>query len=293
MDLGLHIVSFQFPDSPNRIATTLGKVAEAAEAVGASHLSVMDHYLQMDMGDLKPEQEMLEGYTTLGFLAARTSRVKLGLLVTGVMYRHPGLLAKIVTTVDVLSQGRAQLGIGAGWYEREHAAFGVPFAGVRERLERLEETLRICLQMWSDDDGPFEGKHFQLAETLCVPQPISKPRPSILIGGGGEKVLLRLVARYADACNLFSMLGADGVAKKLEILRGHCEAEKRDYDAIRKTLLWVGPAPVGDSADAFVSQMEGYARLGVEEIMVMPSGPDPVAWVEGLAPTVERLRDLG
>ncbi len=291
MDLGLHVVSFTWPDAPRSIAPTLGAVAEAAEAVDLTHLSVMDHLFQLEMHDLKAEQEMLEGYTTLGFLAAKTSKINLGLMVPGVTYRQPGILAKIVTTVDVLSGGRAQLGIGAAWYEREHNAFGVRFPPIRERLERLEETLQICRKMWSDDNGPFEGKHYQMAETLCVPQPIN--RPSILIGGAGEKVLLKLVARYADCCNLFSALGVDGIKHKLEVLRGHCDNEKRDYDAIRKTMLWVGPAPVGDTADAFVKEAEAYAKLGIEEIIVMPFSPDPVAWVRGLEPTVKRLAEIG
>lgn len=288
MHLGLHVVSFTWPEAPRSIAPTLTAVAETAEAVGMSHLSVMDHYFQLTMGDLKPEQEMLEGYTTLGFLAAKTKAITLGLLVTGVTYRHPGLLAKIVTTLDVLSGGRAELGIGAAWYEREHNAFGVPYPPVRERLERLEETLQICLQMWSDNNGPFEGKHYRLAETMLVPQPIR--RPPILIGGGGEKVLLRLVARYADACNLFSALGVDGVRGKLDILRRHCDDAKRDYDAIRRTLLWVS----SPYADDFVAQAEAFAKIGIQEIIVMPpNGSEPVSWVRGLEPTVRRLAELG
>ena len=288
MQLGLHVVSFTWPDAPRSIAPTLAAVAESAEAVGMSHLSLMDHYFQLTMGDLKPEQEMMEGYTTLGFLAAKTKTIPLGLLVTGVSYRYPGLLAKIVTTLDVLSGGRAELGIGAAWYEREHAAFGVPYPPVRERLERLEETLQICLQMWSDNNGPFNGKHYQLAETMLVPQPVR--RPPILIGGGGEKVLLRLVARYADACNLFSMLGVDGVRGKLDILRRHCDDEKRDYDKIRKTLLWVS----SPYADDFAQQAEAFAKIGIQEIFVMPpTGSEPVSWVRGLEPAVRRLADVG
>lgn len=288
MHLGLHVVSFTWPDAPRSIAPTLTAIAETAEAIGMSHLSLMDHYFQLTMGDLRPEQEMLEGYTTLGFLAARTKTIPLGLLVTGVTYRHPGLLAKIVTTLDVLSGGRAELGIGAAWYEREHNALGVPYPPVRERLERLEETLQICLQMWSDNNGPFEGKHYRLAETMLVPQPIR--RPSILIGGGGEKVLLRLVARYADACNLFSMLGVDGVRGKLEVLRRHCDEEKRDYDAIRKTLLWTS----SPYAEDFVAQAEAFAKIGIQEIIVMPpSGSEPVGWVRGLEATVRRLAEQG
>lgn len=288
MHLGLHVVSFTWPDAPRSIAPTLTAVAETAEAVGMSHLSLMDHYFQLTMGDLQPEQEMMEGYTTLGFLAAKTKTIPLGLLVTGVTYRHPGLLAKIVTTLDVLSGGRAELGIGAAWYEREHNAFGVPYPPVRERLERLEETLQICLQMWSDNNGPFTGKHYRLAETMLVPPPIR--RPSILIGGGGEKVLLRLVARYADACNLFSMLGVDGVRGKLDVLRRHCDDEKRDYDKIRKTLLWVS----SPYADDFVGQAEAFAKIGIQEIIVMPpTGSEPVGWVRGLEPIVRRLSDVG
>ena len=288
MHLGLHVVSFTWPDAPRSIAPTLTAVAETAEAVGMSHLSLMDHYFQLTMGDLQPEQEMMEGYTTLGFLAAKTKTIPLGLLVTGVTYRHPGLLAKIVTTLDVLSGGRAELGIGAAWYEREHNAFGVPYPPVRERLERLEETLQICLQMWSDNNGPFTGKHYRLAETMLVPPPIR--RPSILIGGGGEKVLLRLVARYADACNLFSMLGVDGVRGKLDVLRRHCDDEKRDYDKIRKTLLWVS----SPYADDFVGQAEAFAKIGIQEILVMPpTGSEPVGWVRGLEPIVRRLSDVG
>lgn len=288
MDLGLHIVSFTWPDAPRSIAPTLANIASAAEDLNLSHLSVMDHYFQLNMGDLRPEQEMLEGYITLGYLAAVTKRIKLGVLVTGVTYRNPGLLAKIVTSLDVLSGGRAQLGIGAGWYEREHKAFGVPMPTVGERLKRLEETLQICLQMWSDNNGPFKGKYYQMAETLNVPQPIR--RPPILIGGGGEKVLLKLVARYADACNLFSMLGVDGVKHKLDVLRQHCDNEKRDYDAIRKTMLWVGPSPHGDD---FLKAAEDYAKLGIQEIIVTPSGDDPVAWVRALEPARKRLAELG
>ena len=179
---------------------------------------------------------MLEGYSVLSFVAAKTERLRLGLLVTGVTYRHPGLLAKTVTTLDVLSGGRAMLGIGAAWYEREHRALGVPYPPVAERFERLEEAIQICEQMWSDNDGPYEGKHYQLAETICVPRPLQSPRPPILIGGGGEKKTLRLVAKYADACNLFGTSVAD-VKHKLEVLRGHCDAEGRDYDAITKTII--------------------------------------------------------
>jgi F420-dependent oxidoreductase-like protein len=164
----------------------------------------MDHWFQME-AFATSQDPMLEGYTSLGFLAGQTRVMKLSLLVTGVTYRHPGLLAKIVTTLDILSGGRAQLGIGAAWYEREHKGLGVPFPPLSERFERLEEVLQICLQMWSDDDGPYQGRYYELAETICSPRPIQKPRPRILVGGSGERKTLRLVAQYADACNLFAV----------------------------------------------------------------------------------------
>jgi F420-dependent oxidoreductase-like protein len=295
MDLGLHVINFSWPGAPASIAPTLGAIAKAAEDAGITDLSVMDHYFQMDMEamGLRPDQEMLEGYTTLGFLAAETSNIRLGLLVTGVTYRHPGLLAKIVTTLDVLSGGRAQLGIGAAWYDREHAGLGVPFPPLKERFERLEEALQICLQMWSDDNGPFEGKHYRLAETLNVPQTIQRPHPPILIGGMGERRTLRLVARYGDACNLFSMAGVDGIRHKLEVLKRHCETEGRDYSTIQKTLLWVGPPVRTDGTEHFLAEMRQYAALGIDAVILMPGADDPVAEVRGLAPVVKGLRALG
>src|SRR4051795_12958330 len=200
------------------MAPTLSETARIAEQAGVHGFSVMDHFFQMEQAG-GPEHPMLEAYTTLGLLAGVTERMRLGVLVTGVMYRYPGLLAKTVTTLDVLSGGRARLGIGASWYEREQRGLGVPVVPVAERFERLEEALQICLQMWSDDNGPYAGRHYQLAETLCVPEPISRPRPPIMIAGGGEKKTLRLVAKYADQCNLFG--SAEQIAPKLDILRGH------------------------------------------------------------------------
>jgi F420-dependent oxidoreductase-like protein len=232
---------------------------------------------------------MLEGYTSLGFLAGQTETMRLGLLVTGVTYRHPGLLAKIVATLDVLSGGRAQLGIGAAWYEREHNGLGVPYPPLAERFERLEETLQICRQMWSDDDGPFHGRHYQLAETICEPRPITAPHPPILIGGSGERKTLRLVARYADACNLFAA-NPDDVAHKLDVLIRHCDSEGRDPATIERTILFVRD-PFAD-VDAFVAEMTGYARLGVTTVDLMPSG-DPVAYVERVGnDIIPRLGEL-
>jgi F420-dependent oxidoreductase-like protein len=286
MDIGLHIPNFKWSDGPTRIGDTLGRVAERVDEGGFASLSVMDHWFQMD-AYAPATDPMLEGYSALAWLAAKTRNVQLRLLVTGVTYRHPGLLAKTVTTVDVLSRGRAELGIGAAWYEREHVGLGVPFPPVAERFERLEETLQICLQMWSDNDGPYEGKHYQLAETLNSPQALSDPHPPIMIGGMGEQKTLRFVAKYGDACNLFSA-GHEIVAGKLEALQRHCEAEGTDYDAIRKTMLYAGNDVATGDHDVFLKDMAGYAELGIEEVQIMPWTPDPVGFVDGLIENVVR-----
>ena len=290
MKLAIHYPSFSFPGGAAAIAPTLAATARAAEDGGCVAFTVMDHWFQLEQ--LATAQDpMLEGYTTLGFLAAQTRSMRLGLLVTGVTYRHPGLLAKIVTTLDVLSEGRAQLGIGAAWYEREHHGLGVQFPPVAERFERLEEALQIGLQMGSDDDGPYAGRYYQLAETICSPRPIQSPRPSILIGGGGERKTLRLVAQYADACNLF---GGDIelVRHKLAVLDRHCEDAGRDPASVQRTLAVGGLSPVTD-VDAFLSTMEQYAAMGVSQVWVSPIGPDPAAWVADFtAAVVERLDSI-
>jgi F420-dependent oxidoreductase-like protein len=293
MELGIHIYSFNYPDAPASIAPTLARAGETAEAVGVTWLSVMDHYFQMDR--VAPaEHPMLEGYTALGYLAAHTSTAQLGLLVTGVTYRHPGLLAKIVATLDVLSSGRAVLGVGAAWYEREHRGLGVPFPPVSERFERLEETLQICLQMWDPEVvGPFEGKHYQLAETLCQPAPISRPRPPVLIGGGGERKTLRLVARYADACNIIGGADTTEVAHKLDVLRRHCDDVGRDESTIRKTILYQGGSLASGDTDGFLTEMAGYAPLGIDQVMIMPTTDQPDVWIEKIGGQVApRLAEL-
>ena len=289
MRLGIHFANMTFPGGPERLAGTLAATARVAEEGGAAWFTLMDHWFQMEqLGG--PAEPMLEGYTALGHLAGRTSRMTLGLLVTGVTYRHPGLLAKTVTTLDVLSGGRAMLGLGAAWYEREHRGLGVPFPPVAERFERLEETLQVVRQMWSDDDGPYEGAHYSLAETACVPAPLQRPHPPVLIGGSGERKTLRLVARYADACNLFGA-GTDVVRHKLEVLDRHCADAARDPAEITRTVLG-GPDPVTDP-DAFLAQMEEYAGLGITHVQVMPTGPDPVGWVGTVVERVlPRLADL-
>jgi F420-dependent oxidoreductase-like protein len=286
--LGLHYWTYSTPSDPAQIAPTLAETARVADQAGFSTLSVMDHYFQLEYAGSAAEP-MLEAYTTLGYVAAGTERLTLGVLVTGVMYRHPGLLSKIVTSLDVLSGGRARLGLGASWYEREQRGLGVPVVPVAERFERLEETLQICLQMWSDHSGPFNGRHYQLAETMCFPLPISRPHPPILVGGGGERKTLLLAARYADACNVFATSPAD-VAHKLDVLRAHCDAEGRDYDRIQKTVLAVQPALA--DVDAFVAAAAEYAALGVTEMEVMPDR-HPVEFAEQVAEKVlPSLADL-
>jgi F420-dependent oxidoreductase-like protein len=248
----------------------------------------MDHWFQME--SFAPATDpMLEGYSALSYVAAKTARMQLGMLVTGVTYRYPGLLAKTVATLDVLSKGRALFGIGAAWYDREHRALGVPYPPVAERFERLEETIQVCEQMWSDDDGPYDGTYYQLAETICSPRPLRVPRPPIVIGGGGEKKTLRLVAKYADACNLFP-IGPDGVRGKLDVLRGHCDAVGRDYDSITKTILGrVNPS----EPEAFLRDMEQYAKIGVTHVQVSASA-EPVSFVTTLGEKViPRLSQIG
>ncbi|MFI6041057.1 LLM class F420-dependent oxidoreductase [Nocardia sp. NPDC051321] len=291
MELGFHIPIFDIDGGTTAIAGELARVGAAAEASGATWLSFMDHYFQIEPTGLPAESNMLEGYTTLGFLAAHTSNIELGLLVTGVTYRHPGLLAKIVTTLDVLSGGRATLGIGAAWFEREHLGLGVPYPPIAERFERLEEALRICLQMWDPaNNGPFEGKHYQLAETLCAPQPIN--RPKVLIGGSGERKTLRLVAQYGDACNLFGSAPAD-VEHKLDVLRRHCDDVGRNYDDLRITIMANNPRPTPATRDEFVRTMADYAKLGVHAVIISPTTGSPAAWIDSMAPAVPQLAELG
>lgn len=290
MKLGVHFMNFTQPGGGAALRTLVGDTAVAADEAGLSLFTAMDHYFQMEQFQTAYDP-MLEGYSVLNFVAAKTERLRLSLLVTGITYRYPGLLAKIVTTLDVLSGGRAMLGLGAAWYEREHRALGVPYPPVAERFERLEETIQICQQMWSDNDGPYEGKHYQLAETICSPRPLQSPYPPILIGGGGEKKTLRLVAKYADACNLFGSSPAD-VSHKLDVLRAHCDAEGRDYDAIEKTII-ATVDPEGDVSD-FLAQMEEYAKLGIDLVEVRNLMPDPARFVTLLGEKVVRpLAEIG
>ena len=289
MQLDVHVPRFTWPGGSEAIGPTFARLAQTAEAVGVRTLSVMDHWFQMEF--LWPAEEpMLEGYTTLAFGAAKTERLRFRMLVGGVTYRHPGLLAKTVTTLDVLSGGRAELGLGAAWYEREHSGLGVPFPPLSERYERLDETIRICFQMWSDDDGPFEGRHYQLAETLCSPRPVSAPRPRLLIGGSGERKTLRLVATYADACNIIG--DAATVVHKVGVLRRHCEAVGRDPADIEVTALAGVPEDAGP--DDILRDAAAFAEAGVQALVVRSTGPEPSRWLEEVwGPVVPRLADVG
>jgi F420-dependent oxidoreductase-like protein len=263
MKVGLHVSDFTWPSGPAHLGADLATIAQTAEAAGFDRLSVMDHFFQIHMLG-PPEHEMLEAYTALGYVAGKTSTIRLLTVVTGVIYRQPGLLAKAVSTLDVLSGGRAMLGIGAAWNEEEARGLGFAFPPIAERFERLEETLQIVLQMWSDDDGPYHGRHYQLERTLNSPQPLQRPHPPILIGGSGERKTLRLVAQYADACNLFD---SPELPRKLDVLRSHCERLGRDYESIEKTIITrfdVGEN--GENTAALVGRARELAALGVDEM---------------------------
>ena len=267
MKIGLQVPNFTWPGGPAEIGSKLAEIACTADEAGFASLWVMDHFFQIGVIG-PPENDMLEGYSVLSYLAGVTRRVRLGTMVTGVIYRYPGILIKTVTTLDVLSGGRAYLGIGAAWNEQEARGLGTPFPPVAERFERLEEALQIAKQMWSDNNGPYNGKHYQLAQTLNNPQPLSKPHPPILIGGTGEKKTLRLVAQYADACNLFAGLGIETLRAKLDILKRHCAEVGRDYTEIEKTTLGTAHlAPGQMSVSEVIEQCRALAKLGFQQVI--------------------------
>ena len=274
MKIGLQIPDFSWPGGPPTMGADLARIARAADDAGFDAVSVMDHLFQIQMVG-PADNDMLEAYTTLGFLAAHTTRARLFTLVTGVTYRDPGLLAKIVTTLDVLSEGRAWLGIGAAWNEEESRALGLLFPPTAERFERLEETLQICLQMWSEDDRAYDGAHYQLGRTLNSPQTLTRPHPPIMIGGSGEKKTLRLVAKYAQACNLFP--GPD-IAHKLDVLREHCEREGRDYAEIEKTVVY--RFDIGGGVAKLVDELGGLAELGIQTVVGAVAGVSSITPLE-------------
>lgn len=275
MKLGLSVVAFNWPGYPENIGEKLAQIGRAADKAGFDSLWVMDHFFQMDGPRLgvNSDEPMLESYSSLGYLAAATSRIRLGTMVTGVNYRHAGHLLKIVTSLDVLSGGRAIFGIGAGWYEREALGLGFPFPPVKQRFEQLEEVLQIFKQVWSGDFSAYQGKHYQLAEPINNPQPLTKPHPPILVGGGGEKKTLRLAAKYAEACNLIAFMGNDELARKLEVLKSHCKDLGRDYDEIEKTVF--GKIEFGSDGRAVpevIARCKELAEIGFDEfIFAMPS----------------------
>lgn len=282
-------MDFNLPAEPASIAPTIAATAKATEEAGGAWFTAMDHFFQMEHYRTAHDP-MLEGYSVLAFAAAHTSRVKLGTLVTGVTYRHPGILAKTVTSLDVLSEGRAMLGIGAAWYEREHLALGVPYPPLKERFERLEEALQIALQMWSpEDEGPYEGTHYSLAETISYPLPVSSPRPPIMIGGNGERKTMRLVAQYGDIAN-FTLQDVDQIALRIQALREHCDRLGRDFSEIELTAL-VNLDPL--DADAFLRRAEELAALGIEHVQFRDRVEDAVGMItefgEKVAP---RLADI-
>ncbi|HEX9986854.1 MAG TPA: LLM class F420-dependent oxidoreductase [Chloroflexia bacterium] len=302
MKIGLQVNNFTWDGGEEQLGETFGAIGRHAEEAGFDSFWVMDHFFQI--GGIGPaEWPMLEGYSALAFIAGQTSKMKLGTMVTGVTYRHPGILVKTVTTLDVLSRGRAYLGIGAAWFEREHLGLGVPYPPLKERFERLEETLQIAHQMWSGEVGAYNGTHYQLAETLNVPQVVSKPHPPILIGGTGEQKTLRFVAKYGDACNLFARMGEDALKHKLEVLRGHCEAEGRPYEEIEKTSLdnlLVTPDGQGEMAmspQQAIDYFGNLAQLGFDHALIsMRNVSDPDAFDvfrDEVVPAVHEITPAG
>ena len=274
MKIGLQIPSFNWPDGTAEIGPRLAEIGRTADEVGFDSLWVMDHFFQIQhIG--KPEEPMLEGYSALSFLAGVTTRVTLGTLVTGVIYRNPGILAKTVTTLDVLSGGRAWLGIGAAWNEEESKGLGIPFPPLKVRFEQLEEALQIIHQMWRGDESPYTGTHYQMERPLNSPQPVRTPRPPIMIGGIGEQKTLRMVAQYADACNLFSRLGDDVLRHKIGVLKGHCENLGRPFEEIEITTLSTAFIPGTQTPAEIIAHCKGLAALGVHHaIFNMPNISD-------------------
>jgi len=234
MKFGLQHPSFSFDGPGAQIVDSLRTVVNEAETSKFDSFWLMDHLHQI-RGVGQPQEPMLESWTTLAVIAGFTDRIKLGTLVTGNVYRHPSILAKIGATLDVLSRGRLFMGIGAAWNDQESAAYGVPFPSTKERLRRLEEAVQIIRAMWTQERTTFDGQYYRIREAYCNPKPLQKPHPPIMVGGGGERETLRIVAKYADACNIFG--SPETVRRKLDVLREHCKSVGRDYDTILKTKL--------------------------------------------------------
>ncbi len=302
MRIGLQVTNFTWPNHQGSLGETFALVAQRAEQAGLFSLWVMDHYFQIP-GVGPAEHEMLEAYSALAFAAARTNRIKLGTMVTGVTYRYPGLLIKTVTTLDVLSGGRAYFGVGAAWYEEEHRGLGVPFPPTSERFERLEETLQIAHQMWKGDEKPYQGKYYTLERPLNSPSSVQKPHPPILIGGAGERKTLRLVAQYGDACNFsLTSMGLSQAQHKLSVLREHCQSIGRPYTDMEKTIIrrihltrdgreqsWTPAAAI-----AYFRQL---AAMGIDQAIVsLPNVADPEPFelfATEIIPAAEQIEVVG
>lgn len=263
MHIGLQIPSFKYPGGTAAIRPKLKEIVTTAEASGFYSLWVMDHYYQIKgwFGETYNDP-MLEGYTTLGYIAGLTEKAYLGTLVTGVIYHHPAVLLKMVNTLDILSGGRAYLGIGAAWYEDEAKGFGLPYPSTAERFELLEDNLKLAKKLWDSDETAFEGKHYAAPAITNNPRPLSKPHPRILIGGTGPRKTLRMVAQYADACNIFEYGGVEKMSKALDTLKAHCEALGRDYDTIEKTCLCTADLSGKDTVESIIDRIRGYAGIG-------------------------------
>jgi F420-dependent oxidoreductase-like protein len=291
MRVSISVTNYSWPSGPQALGSELARLARAADQAGVDTVWVADHLIQADPTAPPEDSDMLEAYTTLGFLAAQTERVRLGTMVSGVTFRPPALLVKAVTTVDVLTGGRAWLGIGAGYHSDEAKAMGLPLPPVAERFERLEETLQIAARMWAGDDAPFDGKHYRLAQPLDSPGPVQDPHPPILIGGAGERKTLRLVAQYADACNLFDIPdGGRTIRHKLAVLARHCEEVGRPYEAIEKTLST--RLEVGESSEEFIRRCDASAAFGIEHMVVIRSGPWQPEALATLATAIPTLRNV-
>lgn len=301
MRIGLQVPNFTFPGGSAHLGDVIGSLAQQAERAGFYSFWVMDHFFQIPAVG-KPENEMLEGWSTLAFVAGRTNHLRLGTLVTGVTYRHPGILVKTATALDVLSQGRAYFGVGAAWNEQEHQGLGVPFPPLAERFERLEELLQIARQMWAGDERPYHGKHYSLERPLNSPTSVQRPHPPIMIGGGGEQKTLRLVAQYGDACNLFARLGDDTLRHKLDVLRQHCETVGRPYDEIERTAL-ATMRITRDGHDHTVTpaqaleRLAGLAALGFDQVIINGGDVHDPAYFDlvgaEVIPAAERLAVAG
>jgi F420-dependent oxidoreductase-like protein len=288
--VSISVTSYSWPSGPRGLGSELARVAAAADQGGLDTVWVADHLLQSDPTAAPGQTEMLEAYTTLGFLAGQTERVRLGTMVTGVTFRPPALLVKAVTTLDVLSGGRAWLGIGAGYQQDEARALRLPLPPVAERFQRLEETLQIASRMWAGDQAPFQGRHYRLQRPVGSPLPVRRPHPPVLVGGTGERKTLRLVARYADACNLFDIPdGGRTVKHKLEVLARHCEQVGRPYEAIEKTLSTRLEA--GEPAEEFVGRCQAAAAWGIQHMVVIVAGPWTEAALATLAEAVPNLQE--